>query len=340
MAVMHTPLSQRTTTGDSRRRRLTYGASAAALVAMVALTGCGASAGGEASDQSLAGPATGGMLAGTESDGYVAADSNAPTTDETKTSGSPLGVTTVERDVIRTASVRLRTDDVAAAAGQAAAAARGLGGLVGAEQVVIDPDNADRTTASLTLRVPSARLDDLLTQIRGLGTVLEQTQQAQDVTAQVADVGARVEAQRASVRRIQALLARADTIGEVVTVEAQLAQRQADLESLEAQQKALADQTSLATLQVSLVGPTAVTVTPEDSDGFVAGLTRGWTAFTAAVTAGLTTVGVLIPFVGFALVIGLPLLAWARARARRTTASALSEPTAPGAPEREHQPVG
>ena len=174
--------------------------------------------------------------------------------------------------------------------------------------------------AQLTLRVPSDRFDALLLKVRGLGEVLEQTQQADDVTAQVADVDARVEAQRASVRRIQALLARANTIGEVVTVEAQLAQRQSDLESLEAQQKALADQTALATLQVGIVGPDPAGTIDEDETGFVAGLKRGWEAFTSATTAGLTAIGVLLPFVGFALVIVLPLVAWSRSRARKLPA--------------------
>ncbi len=317
-----------------------------AAVALVTLTGCATGTGG-ASEQAPPDSATSGAVADPADESYLAADTGAPASDGGKAAGNPLGVATVEREVIRTASVRVRADDVAAAAAQAAGAARGLGGLVGAEQVVIDPDDAHRTSATLTLRVPSARLDDLLTQIRGLGTVLEQTQQAQDVTAQVADVGARVEAQRASVRRIQALLARANTIGEVVTVEAQLAQRQADLESLEAQQKALSDQTSLATLQVSLVGPTTIVPVTDDETGFLAGLSRGWTAFTAAITAGLTTVGVLVPFVGFGLVIGLPLVAWARARSRRTAGMAgvadSSEPPAPPSPgdvDREPQPVG
>jgi Domain of unknown function (DUF4349) len=243
-----------------------------------------------------------------------------------------------DRSIIRTGTVRLRSDEVERAALEAAAAARALGGLVSGEQTVTDPADPDRTVAELTLRVPSARFDDLLVKVRGLGTVLEQTQQAADVTGQVADVDARVEAQRASVRRIQALLARANTIGEVVTVEGQLAQRQADLESLEAQQKALKDQTSLATLEVSVVGPDPVG-TQDDATGFLAGLDRGWHAFTVALTAGLTAVGALLPFVGFGLLVLLPVLAWLRSRTRRTTVQPL--PPAPYEPPvREDQPVG
>ena len=260
-----------------------------------------------------------------------------PTALPRSTSRTRLPAATVDlvvdtRDVIRTGTVRLRADEVEQSALAAAAAARQLGGLVAAEDTVTDPSDPDRTVAELTLRVPSARFDDLLAEVRTLGVVLSQTQQAQDVTGQVADVQARVEAQRASVRRIQALLARADTIGEVVTVEAQLAQRQSDLEALEAQQKALADQTTLATLQVSVVGPDPAG-TEEDPTGFLAGLDKGWTAFTAAVTAGLTALGAILPFVGFLLVLGLPLLAWSRSRGRRAAETPISPTATDSVPE-------
>lgn len=243
----------------------------------------------------------------------------------------------LERSVIRTGTARIRAQDVQRASLDAAAAARGLGGLVSGEQTVTDPQDPSRTTSELTLRVPNARFDDLLHEIRGLGDVLSQTQQAADVTGQVADIDARVEAQRASVRRIQALLTRANKIGEVVAIEAQLAQRQADLESLEAQQKALADQTALATLQVSIVGPDPAG-TAEDPTGFMAGLTAGWKAFTEALQTALTGLGAVLPFVGFFLVLALPIVAWLRPRGR--AGRSLPAPLPPAEPAKEEQPVG
>jgi Domain of unknown function (DUF4349) len=313
----------------------------AVSASIITLAGC---AGGGTADTSSA-PEAGGIAADFADPAAPQLGRDAETSGDSlvKADGDPLTAvgdsTTLNRDVIRTAALRLRADDVEAAALQAAAAARSLGGLVSSEQTVTDPQDADNTVAQLTLRVPAARFDDLLTRVRDLGSVLEQTQQAEDVTGQVADVDARVDAQRASVRRIQALLARAETIGEVVTIEGQLAQRQSDLEALEAQQKALADQTSLATLRVSVVGPAAVVAEEEDTTGFVAGLKRGWAAFTDALTAGLTGLGILVPFLGLALIVGLPLLGWARTRARHSSsASAAQAPTEP--PLREHEPVG
>ena len=53
-------------------------------------------------------------------------------------------------------------------------------------------------------------------------------------------------------------------IADVVTLEGEMSRREADLESLEAQQRLLVDQTSLATLSVDL---TAATAAPEPAAG-------------------------------------------------------------------------
>src|SRR3712207_7297710 len=57
----------------------------------------------------------------------------------------------------------------------------------------------------------------------------------------------RVESARAALERIRALLDRADSLGTVIRLESVLSDRQAELESLLAQQKALAAQTQMST---------------------------------------------------------------------------------------------
>ncbi|MGZ4466787.1 MAG: DUF4349 domain-containing protein, partial [Nocardioides sp.] len=152
------------------------------------------------------------------------------------------------RSVIRTAALTVRVDDVLASSARASTLAAAASGFVAGEQTQAAPDHPGKAEAVLTLRVPAARLPQLMTQLRGLGTLLAETQNAEDVTGQVIDVKARISAQRASVARIQALLARATTVGQVVQIEGELTSRQAALESLEGQAAALADQTSLATV--------------------------------------------------------------------------------------------
>jgi membrane protein insertase Oxa1/YidC/SpoIIIJ len=156
----------------------------------------------------------------------------------------------------------------------------------------------------------------------------------QDVTSQVIDVAARLTTQRASVARIQALLAKATTIGEIVSIESELTQREADLESLEAQQAKLGDLTTLSTIAVTLLGPQAqlVVAKPTHRNGFVAGLDRGWHAFLASMAWLLTVLGAILPFaVGIAVVAWLVRLLARRLQARRTPTAPVIETPAPPA---------
>ncbi|MCU0264738.1 MAG: DUF4349 domain-containing protein [Actinomycetia bacterium] len=232
--------------------------------------------------------------------------------------GSKTTVALQQRSVIRTASVRLRADDVLVASKQAVVLVTSAGGLVAGEQTVIDPDDPDLTVSLLTLRVPEARLGDLLADLAELGTVLSQDQTATDVTEQVVDVQSRIQSQTESVNRVRALLARANTIGEIVQIEAQLATREAELEALQAQAKQLASQTVLATVTVSIVGPDPAG-TDDDPSGFAAGLQQGWDAFVAAATWLLTALGVLLPFLLLGLVVAVPVVTLVRRRSARTS---------------------
>ena len=147
--------------------------------------------------------------------------------------------------------------------------------------------------------------------------MLDRQQSADDVTADVVDVASRVATAQASLARVRALLDKAASIGDVVALEGELTRREADLESLQARQRTLADQTTLSTVNLSLLSKDAAAPVPvEDRSGFLGGLARGWDAFTASGTALLTVVGAVLPFVGLAAVLGL--LALPLLRRRRT----------------------
>ena len=155
----------------------------------------------------------------------------------------------------------------------------------------------------------------MLKKLAGLGERLSQSQTAEDVTTQVVDTRSRVATQTRSVARVRALLAQANNLGEVVQIESELAKREADLESLEAQLSRLKDTTELATIEVTFVGPTAVVATDEANLGFLTGLRGGWDAFVQIVLVGLTVLGALLPFLLAASLIAVP--AWLILRGRR-----------------------
>lgn len=284
------------------------------VVAGTLVAGCGGGA-GESGGAPAAVPET--AMGGVDRQAADSAGGGRATVDE----GTKATVGLEQRSVIRTASVRLRSDDVLTAAKQAVVLVTTAGGLVAGEQTVVDPDDPDLTVSMLTLRVPEAKLGALLDDLADLGTVLAQDQTATDVTEQVVDVESRIKSQTESVNRVRALLARANTVGEIVQIEAQLATREAELEALQAQAKQLADQTTLATVTVSIVGPDPAG-TEDDPSGFVAGLKQGWDAFVAAGTWLLTAIGIVLPFLLLGLVVAVPLVAVLRRRSRREVPTA------------------
>lgn len=171
----------------------------------------------------------------------------------------------------------------------------------------------------LTLRVPQQSLDRVMEQVSAVGSVRSRSQASTDVTDQFVDTASRVKSQKASVERVRTLLGRATSIGDVVRLESELSNREADLESLEARLAALSDSTTFATLAVTLARPDA-TITPATPrhGGFVGGLLDGWHALGASASVVLQIVGALIPFAVLLALVGLPV--WLVLRRRRTAA--------------------
>jgi hypothetical protein len=218
------------------------------------------------------------------------------------------------RAVIFTADITVRTTDIKAAVGAVTQIAEGRTGLVFAEQVNLaskDPGSPGSASATMTLKVPPITLQQgILDQIGKVGTELSRDENASDVTAQVVDVNSRVTAAQDSLTRLRQLFQHAGNVADLATVENEIAQREADLESLEAQARTFQAQTAEATITVNLVATPAVapvvpTVKKAHVVGFVRGLRGGWHAFTRSVSAIAQAVGALLPFVILLAVLGI-----------------------------------
>lgn len=226
----------------------------------------------------------------------------------------------LQQAVIRTGSITMTATNPDAARTGILSLVRTLRGTVANERSGSDA-HGRIDQVDLTLRIPSANFDTALAGLRRFGTVLNLQQAAQDVTTQVIDVAARVKAQAASIDSIRQLLARATTIGQVMAIESELSSRQATLDSLERQQKYLADQTSLSTIVVSLTEPAHHRPKPVKHTGFIGGFDSGWHALGRSAVAVGSAVGAALPFAALALLVGVPLRALLRNRRRTVSAN-------------------
>ncbi|MFF3441340.1 DUF4349 domain-containing protein [Streptosporangium sp. NPDC002721] len=201
-----------------------------------------------------------------------------------------------DRAIVYTAEMTVRAKDVTAASDRARQIVTTAGGYLARERSNAHSDGEG--SATLVFKIPPGNYPGTLDRLgKDLGTRESLQQNTKDVTEQVADVESRLKSAKAALDSLRTLLKRANTIGEVLDVEREVSNRESELESLQARQRTLASQTSMATLTLNLVGPAAVVEKEEDEpSGFLAGLRTGWKAFVTAAKVGLTLLGVLLPW--------------------------------------------
>ncbi|NEN07102.1 DUF4349 domain-containing protein [Diaminobutyricibacter tongyongensis] len=268
-------------------KRIWAGAAVLAVAALL-LAGC-TGAGTSSSSAGPGGSTVQGKPGQDASGGFAAPASKSDT------------VISTDRDVVTTGSVSLTAADPIGTADRATAIVLGSGGRVDSSSE--QPGTGDeKASATLVLRIPSSRLDSTLTAVKRLGTVESATLNATDVTAQSKDIDGRITALQTSVDRLLALMARATTTADLITIESTLSDRQAQLDSLRAQQKALADQVAMSTITLTI--HTKATVVAAAPGSFWSGLTTGWNALVAAVNGLLIGLGVILPWLVVLAVLG------------------------------------
>jgi hypothetical protein len=293
----------------------------------IALVGC-AGAGRDDDDSSGAsGTSLPEMAADAPTGAETAGDAGGGTDVATVATVDP-DVATDDRAVIYTASLSVAVDDVRAATAQARAAATAAGGRLHDEQ---SSGTGETASATLVLKVPPDRFDGVLDELAALGEERSRTVKADDVTAEVVDLEARIKSAQASVDRTRALLAQAKEIGEIVVVESELAKREATLEQLQGQQRVLEGSVAMATVTVQLLTRDLAGPAEDDDDGLpgpLDALETGASSVVAVFSVALLALAVALPW--------LPIVAAALAvvwwvRRRRSPAARPAAPSAPTA---------
>lgn len=285
---------------------------AATSVLTLTLTGCssgGSDAGSATSDAQVESVGRGDApAADSVSDGTNLAMGKSSASDSEQvmsTSQIDLGPSSLEgAAVIKTAAVTLEADDVYQVLTQIGDLAVTVGGQVASEETSTDRDG-QQVSSWLQLQVPVTRFDDAFERISGLGTLLSKTRSSEDVTAQVADVESRVTSARESIAQLQRLFARATTLGQVITLERELSRREADLESLQAQQRSLSARTTMSTIVVNVSQTDKSTSVSDDlaQGGFVSGIKKGWDGLVTFVVASAHVLGLVLPLGTLALIV-------------------------------------
>ena len=156
------------------------------------------------------------------------------------------------RSIVYTASLEIEVDDVISAGRQALVELSGLGGVLFGQETTSGPE----PRSVLTIKVLPENFAAALERLAGLGTLVSQTVYADDVTERVVDLESRITTAEASVERLRDFLENATDLEGVTAMEAQLLQRETDLELMRGELRTLEDQVALATIVLVLTQPT------------------------------------------------------------------------------------
>ena len=253
-----------------------------AVLALLMLTGCG----------SITANSTDSQLAAN----YDGAD--------TKVGMVETSQAAIDRQLIQTASIALRADDVAETATAITSYVNGIQGRIDSKNEYRNPDSSAITSADFMIKVPSDKLDEALDRLKTFGDLEGFSTSATDVTLQVVDLDARIAALQNSISSLKKLLEDASNVSDLLAAEAALTQRQSELDGLTSQRNYLADQIDLAAIWVSVYPKNSLAAIKPI--GFIAGLEKGWEEIVKFASNLTTWSGLALPWIG--LVVALLLI--------------------------------
>ncbi len=153
------------------------------------------------------------------------------------------------RKIVRNGSLDLLVNEVSQSIDKIVSIVTGVGGFVEKSTQT----NSGGHSASVTVRVPAGRLDQVVTQIKGLATAVDrESVEVRDVTREYIDLDARLRNAQAEEAQYLQILKRATTIKDTLDVTEKLSDVRGQIEQMQGEMKFLTSQIALSTLEISL----------------------------------------------------------------------------------------
>lgn len=152
--------------------------------------------------------------------------------------------------IIYTADLEMQTQDFDAADAGLTALVSGVGGYF--ENRSISSPSSGYRYASYTARVPSAQFEAFCRQVGELCHVTYETSNAQDISETYYDTESRLKTAQIKLERLQELLARADSMEDIITLESAISETEWTIESLSGTLRSYDALVDYATVTLSL----------------------------------------------------------------------------------------
>jgi Domain of unknown function (DUF4349) len=211
-----------------------------------------------------------------------------------------------ERKIIRNAELTLEADSPDDASANITQIINKSGGFVVESQKQASDAKATKSdSVTMTVRVPSAKFEESLDEIRKLsGRVISETVKGQDVTEEFIDVEARLKSKKALESQFLEIMKQGKTVEDALNVQSKLAEVRGEIEQIEGKKRFLENQSSLSTIKLRLQMPTVFSA---NSSGFFYQLAQSFShGFNFALNFILGLVTFIVAILPFLLLIALP----------------------------------
>lgn len=205
--------------------------------------------------------------------------------------------------IIRTASLTIATRDYETSLNQLKDSCKAMGGWI---SYASENTSSGLRRASLTLRIPSAKLDEYLSQTGEAGRVTSRNETSNDVTDSYYDTKTRLATQQALLERLQSLITNAASLTEVLELENQIASTQYQIDRLSGSLISTDKKVDYATVDITLREEKAADVVVQTDlslgQRLMSALETGWTTFASFCEDMVVFVVAALPFIALVVV--------------------------------------
>jgi hypothetical protein len=217
------------------------------------------------------------------------------------------------RLIVRTGQASIEVDSLESSMAELRRIVQRVGGFV-ADASVQSGRNQLRS-ATLQLKVPSSRFDDLTQGLEPLGRLQFVNVAAEDVSEEFVDLTARVaNGRRLEDRLVELLRTRTGKLQDVLTVERELARVREEIERMEGRMRFLKTSAQLSTLSVNLFEPAPIVASHPGQSVIGEAFKTAWRNFVGVLAGAIASLGFVVPVV----VLGWGTLIIARKYKRKT----------------------
>jgi hypothetical protein len=201
------------------------------------------------------------------------------------------------RLIVRTGQASIEVDSLEPAMTELRRVVQRAGGFV-ADASVQSGRNQLRQ-ATLELKVPSTRFDELTEGLQPIGRLEFVNVGAEDVSEEFVDLSARVaNGRRLEERLVELLRSRTGKLQDVLSVERELARVREEIERMEGRLRYLKTSAQLSTLSVSLHEPVPIVAT-HGPGPIVEAFRAAWRNFVGVLAGAIASLGFVVPVLAF-----------------------------------------